>query len=43
MVLETLTPTAGVDYADNEEKLQMMTEAFRTILKVESLYSMSSM
>ncbi|KAK8822023.1 hypothetical protein WA538_000120 [Blastocystis sp. DL] len=31
--IETLTPTAGVDYADNEEKLRMMTEAFRTILK----------
>lgn len=38
MVVETLTPTAGVDYADNEEKLRMMTEAFRTILKVDYCY-----
>ena len=33
-VVETLTPTTGVNYEDNETRLQEMADAFRTILRV---------
>ena len=33
-IVETLTPTIGVDYEDNETRLQEMADAFRTILRV---------
>lgn len=33
---ETLSPMIGVDYSENEEKLAIMADAFRTILKVIS-------
>ncbi|KAK8801421.1 hypothetical protein WA171_004563 [Blastocystis sp. BT1] len=31
--IETLTPVIGIDYADNEERLNTMADAFRTILR----------
>lgn len=33
---ETLSPIIGVDYSENEEKLAIMADAFKTILKVIS-------
>ena len=37
-IVETLTPTMGIDYEDNETRLQEMADAFRTILRVRTYF-----
>ena len=37
-VVETLTPTMGVDYEDNETRLQEIADAYRTILRVPCFF-----